>query len=147
MNDRLAWVEEVTGYNENAAGALYPGNFLSDGSIETDGFYWSAGEESAVLCGMFTWDELADFAEHMELVPQAIGVGNRPKVRFQVHLPKPSCNTIRNRIGRLLMRSAVAVMGGRSDSDCSRMLWHLEKYWRCRWFDGVRQSNVGEVAS
>lgn len=136
---RLAWVMAATGYDPDAPGAWWPHLLHADGSMEgRDGsLWWLAGEESAVLHGMYTADELIDLGEHMLAVERALlamqDAGTAPMappaVRRLIAPPGPA--TSRIRLALWLLRLGLRVVPEGPSRD---MLRHLLRYWRRRWY-------------
>ena len=132
-NDRLAWVRDAIGYDERDPGALYPHLILPDGSLQDDGLWWQAGEESAVLDGMYAACELEGFAAHMFAVNAAIdaAVRTRASHAFPAHARTRRPASLRERLALWLLNGAVRAMPRGQEAN---MLGHLAKYWRNRWF-------------
>lgn len=132
-DDRLAWVRGAIGYDEHAPGALYPHIILPDGGLQAAGLWWQAGEESAVLHGMYAACELEGFAGHMFAVNAAIDAAARAGTppAFPTHARTKRPASLRERLALRLLGGAVRVLPKSREAD---MLGHLARYWRDRWF-------------
>ena len=136
---RLAWVMAVTGYDPDAPGAFYPRLFHADGSMEdtAGSLWWLAGEESAILHGMYTADELIDLGEHMLAVERALWAmkeaGDAPEAPLAVRslIAPPEPLTPRIRLAFRLLRLGLRVV---PDGPSRAMLRHLLRHWRRRWY-------------
>ncbi len=133
LDNRLAWVRDAIGYDERVPGALYPHIILPDGSLQADDLWWQAGEESALLDGMYAACELEGFAEHMFAVNAAIRERGPARVApvFPTHDRTRRPASSRERLALWLLHRAIRVLPKGKEAD---MLGSLAGYWRRRWF-------------
>ena len=124
--DRPLSVRGAIGDDKRAPGALIPEIVLPDGSLQADDIWWQAGEECAVLTGVFAACELESIAKHMEAVSAAERASSALPARVRTLRPAG----LRAQLALWLLTQAVRAMPKGPEAN---MLGHLARFWRARW--------------